>query len=90
MIFKGRKFPGLHPHADWARRPNANDSYSLSKATVRLVRAREGPLKKDLSILFARDLGPAINAVESFGASPRLRCQRRHAACEMSGVTQVG
>jgi hypothetical protein len=34
-------------------------------------------LKDDLAILFAADLGPAISAVETFGASTRLSGQHR-------------
>jgi hypothetical protein len=36
------------------------------------LRTKEVLLKDDLAILFAADLGPAISAVETFGASMSL------------------
>jgi hypothetical protein len=41
------------------------------------LRTQEVLLKDDLAILFAADLGPAISAVETFGASTRLSGQHR-------------
>ena len=50
---------------------------SIRGAQFGRQRTPEALLKDDLAILFTADLGPAISAVETFGASTRLSGQHR-------------